>query len=230
MRPIGMLYFPAIAAGLVFQAAMAWPVAAIDVGGSQSRAVQSVICNNLVGQAIGDERRDQDVSDRQVRDVITIPLTVDLGRRMDLPVDQGIEGEFSIGTLQIDESGTVLYQGENITKSAYQLCNVLPEENKSAKSVPVKKTSQKPVPQSPEKKPRRQGNGSKGGNLIDTRSMPHGVTVNGKSEGDTVSTQGGNVPAEITAQPQNTQEGDEIDDKQPLSDYGSQAPYSGGHP
>lgn len=110
----------------------------IGAESSVSKAVERMICRNLANQAIGEEARykpgvsasgrdvvpaEGEQDDNRVRKVVTVPLTVDLARRMGLAVSDSVELDARLGTLSIDRQGTVRFKDKDITDKTKQLCN-----------------------------------------------------------------------------------------------------------
>ena len=105
---------------------------------SVSRAVERMICQNLANQAIGGDAdykpgvsaSGEDVTpaegpqaESRVREVVAVPLTIDLARRMGLDVPDDIEMKTRLGTLRIDRKGAIRFEDKDITDKAKQLCN-----------------------------------------------------------------------------------------------------------
>jgi hypothetical protein len=81
-----------------------------------------------------------------VPDVVKIPLTVDLARRLNGPLPAGTQLETVMGNLEIRKDGTVTYNGKDMTPQANVLCGRAP-------SIPATSAAtQPPQPVAPPKK------------------------------------------------------------------------------
>ena len=120
---------------------------------SVSRAVERMICQNLANQVIGEgaaykpgvsasgkdvtpAEGDQQVK-QEIHEVVAVPLTVDLARRMGIDTPEGVKLEKQLGTLRIDRKGTIRFQDDDITDKARQLCNRQTGEGNKGPELPV---------------------------------------------------------------------------------------------
>ncbi len=82
-----------------------------------------------------------------VPDIVKIPLTVDLARRLNGPLPAGTQLETVTGNLEIRKDGIVTYNGQDMTQQANVLCGRAP----STPATPA--ATQPPQPVAPPKKP-----------------------------------------------------------------------------
>lgn len=63
----------------------------------------------------------------KVPSVITIPLQVELAKRLQGLEDLGVETDAPLGLVEIHENGRVVYDGEDISSSVISACGLLDE-------------------------------------------------------------------------------------------------------
>lgn len=63
-----------------------------------------------------------------VPDVITVPLSIDLSRRLQNANVAGLELDAPMGLLEFHKSGRVVYDGKDLTSQVYALCGVAAPE------------------------------------------------------------------------------------------------------
>lgn len=82
-----------------------------------------------------------------VPDVVKIPLTVDLAKRLNGPLPAGTQLEAVTGNLEIRKDGSVTYNGQDMTQQANILCGRVPAATKAPEPIAVKPAQ--PVPATP---------------------------------------------------------------------------------
>ena len=142
-------------------------------GSSISKAVERMICQNLANKAIGERANyksgvrvsgeevtpaEGPQAGRDVREVVTVPLTIDLARRMGVNVPDSIEMKAQLGILHIDREGAIRFDNKDITDKARQLCNSAEGGQQKGPELPLpgtQKANQPPEnlnrPESPDK-------------------------------------------------------------------------------
>lgn len=79
-------------------------------------------------------------------DVVKIPLTVDLARRLSHPLTAGARMESDFGNLEIRKDGSVTYNGQDLTSQANIVCG-RPQVQPSVKTPSVPRPPSVPAPQ-----------------------------------------------------------------------------------
>lgn len=63
------------------------------------------------------------------RQSVIVPLNIDLAKRLQGSGVQGLNLESTLGFLEIQPNGRVLYNGQDLTTQVYVLCDKKPQEN-----------------------------------------------------------------------------------------------------